>query len=158
MEFFFDPFMNETVVQRAFAAALAISVAGAPLGVLLNLRRMSLSGNVYTHALLPGVAIAFLLAGESMSAMIAGGLISGLIAAYLSGLIARTTILKEDATLAAFYMISVALGVILLAGDGDGDDLLHVLQCVLFARPGLHNKIGTHTFERVRHLAAHDRM
>jgi len=127
VEFLYTPFTNEAVLQRAFAAALAISVAGAPLGVLLNLRRMSLSGDVYTHTLLPGVAIAFLLAGESLTAMIVGGLISGLIAAYLSGLIARTTILKEDATLAAFYMISLALGVILLAGDGDGEDLMHVL-------------------------------
>lgn len=127
MEIFIDPFLETPALKRAFAAALAISVAGAPLGVLLNLRRMSLAADVYTHTVLPGVAVAFLLAGGSMWAMIAGGLISGLIAAYLSGVIARMTILKEDATLAAFYMISLALSVILLVDNGDGEALLEVL-------------------------------
>jgi len=112
---------------RALAAATAISFSGAPLGVFLVLRRLSLSGDVYTHTLFPGVAIAFLIAGESVSAMIIGGLISGLLVAYLSGLVARITVLKEDASLAAFYMLSLAIGMVLLAGNDHAEELLHVL-------------------------------
>lgn len=139
MENLFDHFHAGPELGRALAASVAISFAGAPLGVFLVLRRLSLSGDVYTHTLLPGVAIAFLVAGESMTTMIAGGLVSGLVVAYLSALVARTTMLKEDASLAAFYMISLAVGMVLLAGDhhaghnhgaedvNHAEELLHIL-------------------------------
>ena len=122
-----SPFFSGPEPGRAFAGAMAISLAGAPLGVFLVLRRLTLSGDVYTHTLLPGVAVAFLVAGQSMTAMIAGGLVSGLMVAYLSGLVARTTLLREDASLAAFYMISFAAGMLLLSGNEDAEDLLHIL-------------------------------
>ncbi len=133
METLMDPFFAGPELGRALAAAIGISFAGAPLGVFLVLRRLSLSGDVYTHTLLPGVAVAFLIAGESMTAMIVGGLISGLFVAYLSGLVARTTQLKEDASLAAFYMISLATGMVLLAGDDHAEELLHILFGDAFA-------------------------
>jgi len=136
MDLLLSPFSGGPEFHRALAAAIAISVAGAPLGVFLVLRRMSLSGDVYTHTLLPGVAVAFLLAGESATALIVGGLVSGLVVACLSALVARTTLLREDASLAAFYMISLAVGMILLAGDDHAEELLHVLFGNAFAIDG----------------------
>ncbi len=133
MEFIVDPFVQSDALKRAMAASLAISVAGAPLGVMLIVRRMSLAGDVLTHTLLPGVAVAFLLAGETPAVMILGGTISGLIAVYLSMMVARTTLLREDASLATFYVLSLAIGVILLSQGGadshgdEAEDLLHIL-------------------------------
>jgi zinc/manganese transport system permease protein len=88
---------------------------------------MSLTGDAMAHAILPGAAIGFLVAGLSLPAMTIGGLAAGLAVATLSGLIARVTHLREDASLAAFYLISLALGVTLVSLKGSNVDLLHVL-------------------------------
>src|SRR4029079_17652366 len=79
------------------------------------------------HAILPGAAIVFLIAGLSLVAMAAGGLIAGFIIAVGAGLIARSTELKEDASLAALFLISLALGVTIVSAKGSNVDLLHFL-------------------------------
>ena len=56
-----------------------------------------------------------------------GGLIAGFAVAILAGVVARTTELKEDASLAAFYLVSLALGVTIVSIKGTNIDLLHVL-------------------------------
>jgi zinc/manganese transport system permease protein len=88
---------------------------------------MSLVGDAMAHAILPGAAIGFLLSGLSLFAMTAGGLIAGLVVAFAAGFIARTTELKEDASLAAFYLVSLAVGVTIVSMRGSNIDLLHVL-------------------------------
>jgi len=91
------------------------------------LRRMSLVGDAMAHAILPGAAIGFLLSGLNLFAMTAGGLIAGFTVAILAGVVARTTELKEDASLATFYLASLALGVTIVSIKGTNIDLLHVL-------------------------------
>jgi zinc/manganese transport system permease protein len=91
------------------------------------LRRMSLIGDAMAHAILPGAAIGFLIAGLSLFAMAGGGLIAGFVIAVGAGLIARATELKEDASLAAFFLISLALGVTIVSVKGTNVDLLHFL-------------------------------
>jgi zinc/manganese transport system permease protein len=59
--------------------------------------------------------------------MTAGGLLAGFIVALLTGLVARTTELKEDAALATFYLLSLALGVTIVSVKGTNIDLLHFL-------------------------------
>jgi zinc/manganese transport system permease protein len=56
-----------------------------------------------------------------------GGLVAGLAVALASGAVSRATIQKEDASLAAFYLISLALGVLLVSLRGSSIDLMHVL-------------------------------
>ena len=123
-------------MRRALVAALAISLGAAPIGVILVLRRMSLTGDAMTHALLPGVAAGFLVAGFSLPAMIAGGFITGLLVALGSGLVARSTVLREDASLVAFYLLSLAIGVILVSAKGGSVDVLHVLFGSILAVDG----------------------
>jgi zinc/manganese transport system permease protein len=114
-------------MQRALVGVIAIAVGGAPVGVFLMLRRMSLTGDAMAHAILPGAAVGYLLAGLSLPAMTIGGLAAGTIVAVLAGLVARLTDLKEDASLAAFYLLSLALGVTIVSIRGSNVDLLHVL-------------------------------
>jgi zinc/manganese transport system permease protein len=59
--------------------------------------------------------------------MTAGGIAAGLVVAVLTGLVARATELREDASLAAFYLVSLALGVLIVSIKGSNIDLLHVL-------------------------------
>jgi zinc/manganese transport system permease protein len=122
-----SPFIEFSFMRRALTGCLALSLGSAPVGVFLMLRRMSLTGDAMAHAVLPGVAVGFLIAGLSLPAMTAGGLIAGLIVALLAGAIARVTVLKEDASLAAFYLISLAAGVLIVSIRGSNVDLLHVL-------------------------------
>src|SRR4051795_1870179 len=109
------PFTEFEFMRRALAAVIALSLGGAPIGVFLMLRRMSLVGDAMAHAILPGAAIGFLLAGLNLFAMTAGGIVAGVVVAVLTGIVARATELKEDASLAAFYLISLAVGVTIVS-------------------------------------------
>src|SRR5690242_14722603 len=122
-----SPFSEFEFMRRTLAAVIALSLGGGPIGVFLMLRRMSLVGDAMAHAILPGAAIGFLLAGLNLFAMAAGGLIAGFVIALLAGLIARATELKEDASLAAFFLISLAVGVTIVSVRGTNIDLLHFL-------------------------------
>ncbi len=122
-----SPFLDYGFMRRALAGAWALAAGAAPLGVFLVLRRMSLMGDAMSHAILPGVAAGYLLAGLSLPAMMLGGVVTGLAVALLAGLVARLTPLREDASFAAFYLISLGLGVLLVSLRGSNVDLLHVL-------------------------------
>jgi zinc/manganese transport system permease protein len=121
------PFTEFEFMRRALAGVIALALGGAPIGVFLMLRRMSLVGDAMAHAILPGAAIGFLLSGLNLFAMTFGGLVAGFAVAVLAGVVARTTELKEDASLAAFYLVSLALGVTIVSVRGTNIDLLHVL-------------------------------
>jgi len=123
----FDPFMDYGFMRRALAGSVSLSLAAGPLGVLLVLRRMSLMGDAMAHAILPGVAVGFLTAGLSLGAMALGGMITGLLVAMMAGLVARLTPQREDASFAAFYLVSLGLGVLLVSLRGSNMDLIHVL-------------------------------
>ena len=110
-DIFIAPFADFEFMRRALVGMFALAVGAPPLGVFLMLRRMSLIGDAMAHAILPGAAIGFLLAGLNLFAMAGGGLIAGFLIAIAAGLISRATPLKEDASLAAFFLISLALGV-----------------------------------------------
>jgi zinc/manganese transport system permease protein len=121
------PFAEPDFMRRALVATAALALSAPPIGVFLMLRRMSLIGDALSHAILPGVAIGFLVAGLSVFAMAGGGLIVGLLITIGAGLIARATPLKEDASLAAFFLISLALGVVIVSLKGSDEDLVHFL-------------------------------
>ncbi|HEX7777355.1 MAG TPA: metal ABC transporter permease [Parvibaculum sp.] len=122
-----QPFADYGFMRRALVACLALAFGSGPIGTFLVLRRMSLMGDAMSHAILPGAAIGFLVAGLSLWAMSAGGLVVGLAVALLAGVISRTTALREDASLAGFYLISLAAGVLIVSTRGSNIDLLHVL-------------------------------
>jgi zinc/manganese transport system permease protein len=121
------PFLEIDFMRRALVATLALALGAAPIGVILMLRRMSLMGDAMAHAILPGAAVGFLVAGLNLFAMSVGGLIAGLLVALLAGVVARVTELKEDASLAAFFLVSLALGVTIVSARGTNIDLLHFL-------------------------------
>jgi len=121
------PFIDYAFMRRALVGVIALSLGAGPIGVLLMLRRMSLMGDAMAHAILPGAALGFMVAGFDLFAMSLGGFVAGVVVAVLAGLIARTTQLKEDAALAAFFIVSLALGVTLVSVRGTNVDLLHFL-------------------------------
>lgn len=124
---FVQPFIDFAFMRRALVGTIILSMSAAPVGIFLMLRRLSLTGDAMSHAILPGAAVGYLLAGLNLYAMTAGGIVAGLIIAGLSSLAARLTHLREDASLAAFYLMSLALGVAIVSLRGSAVDLMHIL-------------------------------
>jgi zinc/manganese transport system permease protein len=122
-----EPFASYEFMRRALVACLALAMGCGPVGIILLLRRMSLMGDALSHAVLPGAAVGFLIAGLSLTAMSVGGFVAGLTVALLAGLVTRLTPLREDAAFAAFYLTSLALGVLIVSLRGSSIDLLNVL-------------------------------
>jgi zinc/manganese transport system permease protein len=121
------PFADFEFMRRALVGTFAIAFGAPPIGVFLMLRRMSLMGDAMAHAILPGAAVGFLVSGLSLFAMTVGGLVAGFAVALLAGAVARTTELREDASLAAFFLVSLAIGVTIISVRGTNVDLLHFL-------------------------------
>jgi zinc/manganese transport system permease protein len=122
-----NPFAEFGFMQRALLGCLLLSASAPLVGVFLLLRRMSLTGDAMAHAILPGAALGYLASGLSLGALTVGGLVAGLAVAFASGWVARSTALREDASLAAFYLLSLAAGVLLISLEGRNVDLLRVL-------------------------------
>lgn len=107
---------------------LVLGYQGQPIAVLHD--------NALSHAILPGVAVGYLLAGMSLVAMGVGGFIAGVVVALVSGLVSARTNLKDDASFAGFYLGSLALGVTLISLCASSVDLLHLLFGSILANDG----------------------
>ena len=103
---------------RAVVATSVLSVSIAPVGAFLVLRRLSLAGEAMAHAIVPGIVIAFVAFGLSVMSMITGGMIAGVLVALGTSLLARRTLIREDASLASLYLIALALGIFILSAAG----------------------------------------
>lgn len=123
----YQPFVEFAFMRRALIGGVALALSAGPLGVFLILRRMSLIGDAIAHGILPGAALSFWLFGLSLPALTLGGLSAGLAMAGLAAWVTRRTGLREDASLAALYPISLASGVLLLGLAGRKLDLVHLL-------------------------------
>ncbi|EEG08376.1 metal ABC transporter permease [Pseudogulbenkiania ferrooxidans] len=122
-----SPFVEFAFMRRALAGCLALALGSGPVGLFLVMRRMSLMGDAMSHAVLPGAAVGFMVAGLSLPAMSLGGFVAGVLVALLAGLATRFTTVKEDASFAAFYLLSLAVGVLLVSRNGSNVDLIHIL-------------------------------
>ena len=118
--------------RAAAAGALSLAFGGAPLGVLLIARRMSLSGDALSHGVLAGAAVAYLLAGPDPWALTLGALIAAIVVSSLSSLLARTRRLPEDAAFAVVYLTALAFGVLVISRLAGPE----ALEGLLFGSPG----------------------
>ena len=113
------------------ATAIACSVSCGILGCFLVLRRMSLLGDAISHAILPGLAIAFIVThSRDPMSMLAGAMVVGLLTAFLSTGLTRWGRVPEDASMGVVFTTLFAIGVLLItwvARDVDLDP-----GCVLY--------------------------
>ncbi|WP_269532772.1 metal ABC transporter permease [Chitinimonas sp. BJYL2] len=126
-ELLWQPFAEFAFMRHALVGCLALALGCAPVGLFLVLRRMSLVGDAMSHAILPGAAIAFIAYGLSLTAMSIGGLLAGITVILAAGLVTRATQLQEDASFAAFYLLSLSVGVLIVSKWGSNVDLMHIL-------------------------------
>ena len=126
-DFLFSPFFEYAFMSRALVGGLVVCLGAVPVGIFMTLRRMSLTGDAMAHAILPGAAIAYLISGLSLFGLTVGGVFAGLTVVAIAGLVARSSHLTEDTSLAAFYLISLAVGVSVISLKQSNVDLFHVL-------------------------------
>lgn len=121
--------MNDTLVILAVGALVA--GACALVGCFLVLRRMALLGDAISHAVLPGIVIAFLLTeSRSPLPMILGAAALGVLTVFLVERLHRTRRLYEDASIGVVFPALFAIGVILVSRHTADVDL--DLDCVLY--------------------------
>lgn len=121
------PFEAFSFMRIALVASFALALANGPIGTMLLMRRESLSGNVLSHAVMPGAAIGFLYAGYSLAALSFGGLLTGLLVAGLAALRTPSKPGRQDVSLIVFYLVSLSFGTLIVAARGSQADLMHVL-------------------------------
>jgi ABC-type Mn2+/Zn2+ transport system permease subunit len=118
-----DPFAFG-FMQRALVASLIVGVLCAVVGCYIVLRSMAFLGDALAHAILPGVAISFLVGGN----LLIGALVAAVVVAVGISYVSRTGAVREDTAIGIFFAAALALGVVLISTmDGYAVDLTHVL-------------------------------
>jgi manganese/iron transport system permease protein len=123
------PFM-----QRALLASLMVGVLCAVIGCYVVLRSMAFMGDALSHAILPGVAVAYLVGANLMI----GALIAAVLVALSIGFFTRQGALKEDTAIGILFAAALSLGVALISSVRTfAVDLSHILfGDVLGVSPG----------------------
>jgi manganese/iron transport system permease protein len=111
-------------MQRGLLAALMVGVLCAVIGCYVVLRGMAFLGDAMAHAILPGVAIAYLLEGN----LLLGALAAAVVVALGIGFFSRRGALKEDTAIGILFAAALALGVALISSIRTyASDLSHIL-------------------------------
>jgi manganese/iron transport system permease protein len=113
---------------RGLAAAVLVGVVCATLGTYVVLRGMAFFGDALAHAILPGVAIGYLVGGGARGTVFWWALLTAIISALGIGAISRSTKIKEDTAIGIVFAGTFALGVALISTVGSYTaDLTHFL-------------------------------
>jgi manganese/iron transport system permease protein len=100
---------------RGLVAAILVGTTCAIVGTYIVLRGMTFLGDALAHAILPGVAVAYLLAGGVQGALFWGGLLAGVATALGIGAITRGGQIKEDTAIGVVFSGMFALGIALIS-------------------------------------------
>ena len=124
MSFFLESLARYQFLQNALWAAVLVGFTCGIIGCFIILRGLSLMGDAISHAVLPGVALAYLL-GVSL---FLGAVVTGVLAALAAGYITRNSKIKEDAAIGIALTAFFALGIVLITAlRGSQIDLWHIL-------------------------------
>jgi ABC-type Mn2+/Zn2+ transport system permease subunit len=111
-------------MQRGLLASLMVGVLCAVIGCYVVLRSMAFMGDALAHAILPGVAVAYLLNGN----LLIGALVAAVLVALGIGFFSRQGTLKEDTAIGILFAAALALGVALISTIKTyAVDLTHIL-------------------------------
>jgi manganese/iron transport system permease protein len=116
--------LNYAFMQRGFAAALLVGVVCSILGTYVVLKSMAFLGDALAHAVLPGVAVAYILGGN----LTVGALIAAISVALSIGLLSREGVVKEDTAIGILFAAALSLGIALISSIRTyAVDLSHIL-------------------------------
>lgn len=106
---------SPTIVNTLLGCSL-LGILGGVIGSFLLLRRMSLVGDALGHALLPGIAIAFLIVGyKSIFHLFVGALIAGLVYSIVLSFVTRQRRIKPDSALGLTFTAFFGIGIVVMS-------------------------------------------
>jgi manganese transport system permease protein len=114
MHWLTEPFQHD-FMQRALLGCALIGFTNGFLGAFIVLRRLALMADALSHSLLPGLAIGVIVFGLAPAGLFFGALVAALFVALGAQLIARSSRVKEDTSLAILYTVAFSLGIVLLS-------------------------------------------
>lgn len=110
-------------LQNALITSVFIGIVSGTIGCFIILRGMSLMGDAISHAVLPGVAISYILGINFFVGAILFGLLASIIVTFIKG----DSIIKGDTAVGITFSSFLALGVILIGVANSSTDLFHIL-------------------------------
>lgn len=116
---------------NAVFSAIILGIVSGVLGSFIVLRKMSLMGDALSHAVLPGVALSYILGVN----MLVGASLFGLLAAILIQFITNRSSIKSDTSIGIILSSFFALGIVLITFAKSGLDLTHILFGNILAVP-----------------------
>ncbi|MDX8047042.1 metal ABC transporter permease [Gracilibacillus sp. S3-1-1] len=120
---FIDGILQYHFLQNALITSTVIGIVAGAVGCFIILRGMSLMGDAISHAVLPGIAISFILGFNYF----VGAIALGLIASFIITFISNNSKIKNDAAIGITFSSFLALGVILIGVANSSTDLFHIL-------------------------------
>lgn len=123
IEWLITPF-SYAFMQRGLAAGLIVGILCAVIGCYVVLKGMAFLGDAMAHAILPGIAVAYLLQGN----LLIGALVAAILVALGISFFSREGTIKEDTAIGIFFAASLSLGVALISSIRTyAVDLSHIL-------------------------------
>lgn len=110
MNFLLEP-LTYSFMQRGLLAGTMVGVLCAVVGVYVVLRGMAFLGDALAHAILPGVAVAYLLGGN----LLLGALGAAVVVALGIGFFSRRGTIREDTAIGILFAAALSLGVALIS-------------------------------------------
>lgn len=122
MEFFHD-LMTYGFLQKALITSIMVGIICGVIGSFIVLRGMALMGDAISHAVLPGVAISYMLGISYFY----GAVVTGVLTAFGIGAITQNSRIKNDSSIGLVFSAFFALGIILITKAGSATDLTQIL-------------------------------
>ncbi|REB06493.1 metal ABC transporter permease [Sporosarcina sp. BI001-red] len=122
MEFFHD-LLNYAFLQKAFITSVMVGIICGVIGSFIVLRGMALMGDAISHAVLPGVAISYMLSINYFY----GAVLTGVLTAFGIGAISQNSRIKSDSAIGIVFSAFFALGIILITKARSATDLTQIL-------------------------------
>lgn len=120
---FIDGLMKYQFLQNALFTSVIVGIVAGVIGSFIILRGMSLMGDAISHAVLPGVAMSYMMG----TSYIFGATLFGLVSAGLIGFVTKNSKLKNDTAIGIVFSSFFALGIILISFARSSTDLYHIL-------------------------------
>lgn len=120
---FYNDLMTYGFLQKAFITSIMVGIICGVIGSFIVLRGMALMGDAISHAVLPGVAISYMLGINFFY----GAVVTGVLTALGIGVISQNSRIKNDSSIGIVFSAMFALGIILITAAQSATDLTKIL-------------------------------
>jgi ABC-type Mn2+/Zn2+ transport system permease subunit len=120
---FIEALFNYGYLQKALLTSIMVGIICGAIGCFIILRGMALMGDAISHAVLPGVALSYMLGINFFF----GAVLTGVLTAVGIGFVSQNSRIKHDVAIGILFTFSFALGIILITLMKSSTDLYHIL-------------------------------